>query len=877
MIENLTRALIASLEVFASGELDGSAADDIADMLWLARTQSSTAKPGLSQETSPQRSRDPASPASSPEEPDPETDWLDLTLAPDPGSSVRSVVPATAVGLRTPRADYRRLSAMHVLRAFKHIHRSGPPVIDLDATVDATADAGKLVVITEPRSERGMDAALVADTSAAMRACGNETAELEALLRRTGAFRSVTCWSLVPGSRPSTARDRGEDAGSAVLIRDRAQVCHHPDKLLLPSGRRLVLFVSDGVADHCYRDGLWQALRRWATVMPTAIVHILPERYRADSAFGGPTIFMRSPWPAAPNSVAVTQMAWWEDGTDSGSSIARGVPVPVLTLRPDALETWAQAITSGTTWIAGVRALTPPRNGSRPADSAARPLDRVRAFQAHATREAQTLAQILAGAPVLSWPLVRILQARLLPGTGASVLAEVVLGGLLERQHHEHDTYEEERFQIPPEISETLSRGATATQQWDIFQVITEYLNQNTGTGGDLRTLIADPGGAALADAHVEPFAALSHAVATRLGLQPQAREVPSRPSDEPFADQPVAQDGAKPSNPPPEFRSFSTSPDIAILGPPVSGKTTFFAALIFALARRNKYDLWSGWNVIGADSASRDQLVAWTTALADGHIFPAATPMSVERYRWLLVGPVWRTVPRRWLGTKRVRETVKVELALADASGELSHPDQSRHGPREDLIDTLANSRGIVLLFDPITEAARGDAFLYLYSVLAELAQRMVGMREFHDGFLPHYVAVCISKFDDLRVLTTAERLNLIESDPDDSYGFPRIADEDAREFFLQLCRIIGSDAELVLNTLEQYFRKDRIKYFVTSSIGFYVDFRTNVYDREDMQNLLPDEYPQASKIRGPVHPINVAEPIFWLVSSQLGVDIGD
>jgi hypothetical protein len=313
----------------------------------------------------------------------------------------------------------------------------------------------------------------------------------------------------------------------------------------------------------------------------------------------------------------------------------------------------------------------------------------------------------------------------------------------------------------------------------------------------------------------------------------------------------------------------------ITLLGAPTSGKTTFLAALSIALTRKQHGDE-QGWNVVGADTASRRALVTLTMALADSHTFPPATALAIHRYRWLLVGPVWRTVPRRWLGTKRVMQPVQIGLDLADASGELASPDQeSQGGPRKDLIDNLVDSRGIVFLFDPISEAERGDAFKYIYSVLAELAERMVSEQKFADGVLPHHVAVCVSKFDDVRVLTTAEKLDMIVAEPGDDYGFPRVVSEDAREFFVQLCRILNTgDAELVLNTIEQYFRKDRIRYFVTSAIGFYVNPRDNVYDPEDMQNLLEGTNPQDAKIRGSVHPINVVEPLMWLAGQLTGTE---
>ena len=149
-----------------------------------------------------------------------------------------------------------------------------------------------------------------------------------------------------------------------------------------------------------------------------------------------------------------------------------------------------------------------------------------------------------------------------------------------------------------------------------------------------------------------------------------------------------------------------------------------------------------------------------------------------------------------------------------------------------------------------------------------------MVGSADFSNGRLPHYVAVCVTKFDEARVLKTAERLNLT-TDQSDPYGFPRVDDDDARELFSRLCEVSPSGtADLILHTLEQYFRPERIKYFVSSAVGFYVDPVTGVYNSDDFQNQIPAlNHPGSPRIRGSIHPINVVEPVLWL-SEQLAAD---
>ena len=299
----------------------------------------------------------------------------------------------------------------------------------------------------------------------------------------------------------------------------------------------------------------------------------------------------------------------------------------------------------------------------------------------------------------------------------------------------------------------------------------------------------------------------------------------------------------------------------IAMWGAPASGKTTFLAALSLALNRRG-----TAWNVTGADDASEDVLIKLTMSLSKGHAFPKAT-QGIEHYRWMLNGRVTRTA-RSIFRTEQHHEPVKIGLDLVDASGEIASPKQVGLGIRNEFVDDLAHSRGIVFIFDPIREFIEGDAFEHTFSMVVQLARRLADTLPDFNGRLPHHVAVCVTKFDEIRVFETARKLGLIVPSPDDAYEFPRVADEDARELFCRLCEVSGSgNAEMVLNALEQHFEADRIKYFVTSAIGFYLDPRIRVFDPDDPQNLLPDDSaPGKFRIRGPIHPINVVEPLLWL-----------
>jgi hypothetical protein len=176
-------------------------------------------------------------------------------------------------------------------------------------------------------------------------------------------------------------------------------------------------------------------------------------------------------------------------------------------------------------------------------------------------------------------------------------------------------------------------------------------------------------------------------------------------------------------------------------------------------------------------------------------------------------------------------------------------------------LVENLARSAGIVLFFDPVSEFERGDAFVHSYGVLAQLRSQAA-----RRGRLPHHVAVCITKFDEIRVLESAQKLRVVEYELGRE-EFPQVPEEYAAEFFNRLIRLSRSDnAGLILPLLEQTFHKERVRFFVTSAIGFYLDPSIGVFDPDDYQNHIPGVSPEPDRIRGAIYPINVIEPVLWL-----------
>ncbi|WP_440072377.1 trypsin-like serine peptidase [Streptosporangium sp. OZ121] len=316
--------------------------------------------------------------------------------------------------------------------------------------------------------------------------------------------------------------------------------------------------------------------------------------------------------------------------------------------------------------------------------------------------------------------------------------------------------------------------------------------------------------------------------------------------------------------------RRITTDPDpapetgqivrrIGLLGATGSGKSAFLGALNVAVLRQN-----SGLSVLGADSASAARLVELTDILVREHRLPPASADLDD----IEVTIRARRLSRGFWGMGRRETGVVLHLGSMATSGT----------PRESMARWLAACDDLIYLFDPLRESRWDDASRFFLSTLPRL-----GLPLDEAGRLPHRLAVCVTKFDDFKVLETAKRLRLLTTDPEDPFGFPRVADEDAQELFRKLCGWSADGSGVLPNVLERLFHEHRTRYFVTSSIGFYIDPRERLFTMDDYQNLIPVTSGPAGgqpapssesgtapgrevRIRGEVHPIDVEKPFLWL-----------
>jgi hypothetical protein len=286
----------------------------------------------------------------------------------------------------------------------------------------------------------------------------------------------------------------------------------------------------------------------------------------------------------------------------------------------------------------------------------------------------------------------------------------------------------------------------------------------------------------------------------------------------------------------------------VALWGGPDSGKTTFLHALAIATApgpARLPERL-----LHGQDATSRTFLRKARERFGDNRAFPGSTVAmkraSVEFH--------WKPGRggRDWLPfAGSARQPTHHAFEFLDIPGMFftGYPDQL-------VGDWLLDADALIYLFDPVAARKGGGGNLaYFHGALERLLRRADETGRFDGVRLPHRLAVCITKLDDPDFMRAALGTGRLVWDPTSGYA-PRVSDGDAAGFFAWACSR-GHNEEIIHDAIQTYFHRDRVSYYVTSSVGFRAH-KTEWSNIEWVRDL--------PRIRGPVHAINVLEPLLDL-----------
>lgn len=425
--------------VAALGTELGLTSKDIADIIWLAlqmQNSDGVAESTTSLKTaSPEPKREARSRLTSPdftppieEKPESKSQQKSAELH-QPQTNQPSF--SQQLALRVPDARSLR-EPLSLARSLKPLLRrvvtGWSTTLDEAATVERIADEQLWLPVLKPALEPWLDLALVVDESLSMQIWQRTIAELQRLLSHYGVFRDVRVWRLVT-DEPGEAKLYPGIGATA-----RRQAARRPSELIDPSGRRLVLVATDCVSSGWQDGSLLPALKVWAKTGPLAIVQMLPEWLWSRTGLGfASAVKLQSLLPGVPNQqlIASDVPPWDEIDLDTG------IKVPVVTLEPEPFTTWTEMVAGkGGVWSPGFvleEAVASNGNIAQRPDMAVEGSaeQRVQRFRVTASPMARRLAGLLAAAPVISLPVVRIIQDQLLPESRQVHVAEVFLGGLL--------------------------------------------------------------------------------------------------------------------------------------------------------------------------------------------------------------------------------------------------------------------------------------------------------------------------------------------------------------------------------------------------------------------------------------------------------------
>ncbi|SEK32349.1 SAV_2336 N-terminal domain-related protein [Streptacidiphilus jiangxiensis] len=386
--------------------------------------------------------------------------------APTPGIPRRAVVAPPGELVRLPRAPTvpDRLPLTRALRPLRSFAPAVPRYrrrLDVDATVTRMAETGvpELVMRREPR--RDLRLHLVIDATPSMVVWHDLLQELRQICTHLGAFHEVRVEYLHAfGHRVATTATP-----------------HFPVDDIPPAedddgADRIRLLLSDCTGAHWGDGRMAAALAAWSRRGPLAVLQPLPQRLWARTRFPATAALVRR---SAAALGGLTGHAVRGRGGEPGEQ-----PIPVLEPTAGAMGAWARLLAGpgapGVRMAVGWLARDGRLRGAAPEPPGREPdgPERVALFRRNASPAAYRLAVSLTAAP-LWMPVMKLVQRAILPQSGPAELAEVLLGGLVQRRPsgepwRDGPARDELLRDAPPRTQEFPGEEPWNEEQWYAFR-----------------------------------------------------------------------------------------------------------------------------------------------------------------------------------------------------------------------------------------------------------------------------------------------------------------------------------------------------------------------------------------------------------------------
>ncbi|MFI0261076.1 SAV_2336 N-terminal domain-related protein [Streptomyces sp. NPDC017056] len=413
---------------------------------------------------------------------------------------------------RPARAPGRRALArpQHLSRALRPLRRSQPhphrQVTDVEATVRLAAETALFDVVSRPDLERRWSAVLLVDDAPSMQVWSQLAAETRALLDRSGIFRSVRVRTLDP--------------------REMAV----PGRLPWAAGPTLTFVLTDGTSAGWRTPDAARAVRGWGRYGPVAVLHPLPRRLWRGTALDAQPRLLTTPAEfACPDRITVLDPLTGEP--DPEAEEPGTVALPVVPLTAGGLGQWTALLTRpGVPHLVDTVLLgeDPEQDPPRPAGSAE---ELVAHFRGAFSPESYRLAVRLSAINPLTVPLMQLVRAATMSDAGPTQVAEILLGGLLERVSDVRGPRSLGVFGRPlgagpgqpvydfrPGVRELLFSGLGTQQSLAVVEAVGRALEPFMGRLPDFPALVADETGELRLQESAQAFAVLASPVLERLG-----------------------------------------------------------------------------------------------------------------------------------------------------------------------------------------------------------------------------------------------------------------------------------------------------------------------------------------------------------------------
>lgn len=339
-------------------------------------------------------------------------------------------------------------------------------------------------VVVRPVKERWFELALVVDGAASMAIWELTERELVRLLTHLGAFRDVRVWTL------DSEGPRLQLHVGITRKRDRPRSVREVGD---PTGRRVILVLTDGVAE-AWRDGrAVAALQQWSTQTPVGLVSVLPEELWHGTAMRAlPALTVRA-LRSGDARVRLEKLTGRRVRSVDPERFAGLLPIPVASLEPASMARLAGMLTGTGGGSAVLPRLIEEMRATGEAGPELAGEERVRRFDRLVSPEARRLARLFVVTP-LFLPVMRLVQHTMLPRSNQGHLAEVFLGGLLEEVAGTSKEVDAIEYAFRPGVAEALRQTVEdLADTMAVLRMVSRFVAERIGQPLDFGAALVDP------------------------------------------------------------------------------------------------------------------------------------------------------------------------------------------------------------------------------------------------------------------------------------------------------------------------------------------------------------------------------------------------